>query len=1039
MPSFAPLPNIELDPRTEAELVQAAARRVYEASAATLNDFSSGSPIMALLEGQAFAQSEFLQFANQFPEAVLVEWIGPFLGAQRKTGAGAVAEITINIAPRDDQFDVFEGFQVSTDPAITGGESIGFVTTERLVIPAGQSSGKVNAISLFRGINANVPAESITRIGTSLSGVTSVINEEAAAGGQDPELLSEVKERFFSLIRRRNPVSAEDWQDFFSDALGVGTTTTVLPRRSEGQTYRYGGPFENRLVFGQEARYGGDYIRTNPSVAFFILNPDGTPITSAQQSALTNLIRWSLPVEFLGFVYPMEVNDVDFVIDLKYDPSKPYAQNVPNFTQIVRNNLFSVMTPNAVFPVSYDQQVSDVEGALNTTFPLTLGVTNQYLDPDIVSMKAYHSPVGIAVAEFRGLTPKPFDRGFAIQEDDLVLVQGNVSGTYYPSLESFTPQNDTRRYHVNNGDMDVELIRELTPGSYTIGDVVVDTVNDSLHVVLGSFEYESRRTFAQLIEAGFLSEAKVYTAWIAREVNPLNSDGAYDPPIFEFVQGDFETTTSIPTLPQDVTENKRPGYPVYVPNRAFEIKENTTSLGTAQNEGLVDDNSVTVHILTVGETYNAGEYVKTPTANELSSSEINRENCYLDPNQGVTEIFMKVEEGFTFLLDEDDLDYRKAVDDLVLDNTLKVVEVILFQDCRGQSTFDNKPFRYQARFFAGEYLRYRPEGGFDAAELEQCQQQHDACTNVTDNCRKLLEANLPLPRYFFALQDFTPTTADLDKMIEDELIVEVESDTFNANYMARIPLTSLVTPAAITDYLVASEQIGDSSDLTIGETVIVVDENGNARGLYSWTSTWSELAPSLPQFRDMFRFAPGDVASFRSVSEIRTYKATKHVTPLLDLEVYYDNGVFERANVSETVKWFDPDYHLEDVIYNEDRGALSFYRVITSFTPPETRVISSGSPQTSTPRTEEIYGNLLKFNVFAECSDSLTSRLRDEASTTKLGTCQLNLTSKSIGSKTDTFVFESTNTSGQAAALSKSPGDGFLFGPVDYGSGTLAL
>ena len=84
MPGYSPLPRIELDPRNEAELVKAAARRVYEASNSTLNDFSAGSPIMALLEGQAFAQSEFLQFANQFPESVLTEWIGPFLGAQRR-------------------------------------------------------------------------------------------------------------------------------------------------------------------------------------------------------------------------------------------------------------------------------------------------------------------------------------------------------------------------------------------------------------------------------------------------------------------------------------------------------------------------------------------------------------------------------------------------------------------------------------------------------------------------------------------------------------------------------------------------------------------------------------------------------------------------------------------------------------------------------------------------------------------------------------------------------------------------------------------
>ena len=41
MAQYAPLPSVELDPRNEAALVQAAAQRVYEASGATINDFSS--------------------------------------------------------------------------------------------------------------------------------------------------------------------------------------------------------------------------------------------------------------------------------------------------------------------------------------------------------------------------------------------------------------------------------------------------------------------------------------------------------------------------------------------------------------------------------------------------------------------------------------------------------------------------------------------------------------------------------------------------------------------------------------------------------------------------------------------------------------------------------------------------------------------------------------------------------------------------------------------------------------------------------------
>ena len=423
MPRYAPLPRIELDPRTEAELVSAAAKRVYEASGATINDFSSGSPIMALLEGQAFAQAEFLQFANNFPESVLVEWIGPFLGAQRRTGSGAIADITFTITPRDEQFVVFEGYQIATDPNLTEGTTVDFVTLERLTIPPQQSQGTVRAVSLLRTSNANVPANTITRSLTSLEGVQSITNEQQAYGGTDPELLSEVKERFFSLIRRRNPVSAEDWHDFFTDALGVGTSTTVLPRYSQGDVYSY----------------DNDYVRSNPAVGLFVLNPDGTPITSAQQDALENLAKWSVPVEFTPYVYPMQVDDIDLTIDLQYNPAKPYARNLQTFGTSLRDSLFSVMRPNAIFPVDQDFSVNDLEGALKSTFPFIFGSSNQYVDPEVLNVIGYQTPQLLGSYKFFESKVKPFVTGPRIKTRDLLIENGLTTDNYFPAVSDFEP------------------------------------------------------------------------------------------------------------------------------------------------------------------------------------------------------------------------------------------------------------------------------------------------------------------------------------------------------------------------------------------------------------------------------------------------------------------------------------------------------------------------------------------------------------------------------------------------------------------------
>ena len=70
MPRYSPLPSVNLDPRNEAALVQAATQRVYEASGQTLNDFSAGNPLAALLEGLSFAQGEFLFWANLLPPSM---------------------------------------------------------------------------------------------------------------------------------------------------------------------------------------------------------------------------------------------------------------------------------------------------------------------------------------------------------------------------------------------------------------------------------------------------------------------------------------------------------------------------------------------------------------------------------------------------------------------------------------------------------------------------------------------------------------------------------------------------------------------------------------------------------------------------------------------------------------------------------------------------------------------------------------------------------------------------------------------------------
>ena len=989
MPGYSPLPRIELDPRTEAQLVKAAARRVYEASNSTINDFSSGSPIMALLEGQAFSQAEFLHFANEFPEAVLVEWIGPFLGAQRRTGSGSTVDIEFTITPRDQAFEVFEGFQLGTDSNLTEGESFKFVTTERLSIPAGESKGLVRAISITRGTENNVSSNTITRTLTSLAGVDSITNPEPAVGGQDSETLSEVKERFFSLIRRRNPVSAEDWLDWFTDALGPGTSVTVRSRQSERDFYRY----------------GGDYVTSNPAVSFYVLNPNGSPLTQPQKDALNTLLKWSLPTEFLGYIYSMEVDEADFFLDIEYDPNRPYAQNLLTLSQSVRDSLAAIMTPNAVFPAGYDVKVSDAENALTTSFPLVLGLQDRLVDPTIRDIKAYFTPQNASEAAFTSAVPRKFITGARVKENDLVVDLGAQISEFYRAVSDFEPVTNDKMFNVNVGNLEIKIIKEFGPGSYESGDVFVAEAGD-LYIVLNDFDYSSRATIGQLIEQNLVS-TKTAKEFVG-EMNTVGLDGNYNPDVILFDQEDTAQIVALPSTPVDLNPKTRPGSPVYVVSKPFFVESAVTTLGSAKTAGLVEKEITIVRLLQSGQNYVEGEYVKTPNPSEMYSGSIDTETCYLTTAEGALEIFARVEKGFT--LNTDEHTYSSAVQELIDNKTLSTVNTVPFVDCRGVATFATRPFRYRSRFLAGEYVRYRTMAGD------------------------------PAPRFFLALRDFTPVSSNVDDMVQQGIIAEVTEKVFSADFDVVLSLFEETYSSNISSQLLSNGLISEEAELVPGQTASVTSPEGLSRGVFEWNGRqWQKLMPSLPRHRDLFRFAPGDVASFRNVSSIRNYVALRHVTPIMELDPYVTAGIFEETIQTETVKWVDPLYPVEDVVVNEVDETKSFYRVSRSFTPEDFKQVWNNNIVDNTPRIEELTGSLLKIVDKADCLDEIRHRLPNKISALKLGRCNLKLRSKSTGSENSTFVWENTEYLGIDSVLSHSPQTQFDFPTVQYGDGTLAL
>ena len=728
MPRYAPLPAVNIDPRTEAQLVNEAAKRVYDASNAKLNDFSSGNPLMALLEGQAFAQGEFLFWANQLPESVLIEWIGPFLGAMRRLGTPSTTQLTIRIQPQGFQSVIPAGTIFSTNPNLTGGESFEFVTSEDLTFGANEAVGEVPASSVLVGTFNNVAPNTITQATSLDILVESVTNPIAAVGGSDVEPLDQTKERFFTLIRRRNPVSSQDWQDLFEDLFGVGTFTAVLPNRSSQYNYIW----------------LNDYVRANGHISFFFLNPDGSEPTSEQIQRAQNVVDFSLPLEMEGHVYPIALSQVQYEIDMSYDPTADYAGFLKQFSLEVRNSLFNILTPGNTFPSSYDPTVADVNSALTQTFP----ADTRYSEPDILSSRAYNTP--LAVNPTTVISTQLFD--FRTQEEafsvnDLLTVgdpNSPQTELAWPVVKAYTPYSSEKQAQVLYENLSIQKILSWQPGAYSQGQVFRNPgVENSLLVVLKNFQFTDGALPPDgFILDGMLSSPKDFQPWEVGNQYYVNNEttGFYDPDVIAM---DQELSDGLRCQkkffePHGVDNlYYRVGWYCFVATADFTLQPSTDTTPGAQNSGSVSNLQVRLPLLKSGGTYEVGSWLKTPTLGGGPDEEVDPFYFYVDRSRGIITKYAYVTKTFTFLPSAGET-LSESFEQLVEKGTLEVVSV-------SDATLPQRLFQYTPRFAPQTILSYRQT------------------------------ANSP-SEYYFSLTGFTPTSSNPLDLINQGFISRIDTD-----------------------------------------------------------------------------------------------------------------------------------------------------------------------------------------------------------------------------------------------------------------------
>ena len=613
MSRYVPIPAVKLDPRGERELVDRASEAVFEASNGLLSDFSDSSPLRAILEGQVFAYSQFLQYFNRIPEALLVEWIGPFLGAQRRTGTASVVDVRMEFSvPTSADTRIPSGFEVSTDPSLNNGVNTTYSLISPLVVPRGSSSATGRFRAKTRGTSGNCLEGSVKRFQPT-SGISSITNDAPGFGGTDIETLGEVKERFLSLIRRRVPVSEEDWKGVFQDLFGLGTFSYL------------------------------DFDQKSNQVNFYFLKPNLEVPNSVEVGLAKNVISQMIPMGFNFNVSSAPVEFVETEVTANFNSLNLSRKEV---SDSIRLAILTALQGNAL-PSEVNLTRQDLIGYVSAN----LGVGTPYLNPDITSVRVFTKPLDTRRERFRETLKNLSDSG-PLEAGDLV---SSPNGDKFIVNQEFTISDSSKRYYANEGFLRLSLAEEYESGKeMSTGEVIRD--GSGYRVAITSF-----RTSGEILidEAnGNLTEIKTFSTWVEGNSYSRGVGEVFNPDILEFQPNDLGKEINLPT-----------GSAVWVVFDSFTRNFDSSSLGLVQSLGFVQNTPITEKVLEQGNFF-TGDYIVTPRPN--GSVDYDPALFFVDPTLGVIQKSYSVLEDFQ---QEEVLNLRDSISYLEQEGKLREVKL----------------------------------------------------------------------------------------------------------------------------------------------------------------------------------------------------------------------------------------------------------------------------------------------------------------------------------------------------------------------------
>ncbi len=317
---YGPILPLQLDPRNTPALVRDMQTKVFLESGGELNDFSPASPLSALVEGQAYAQSELLYYLNALPEAYTLQWLRQ-LGIQRSIGAKAVTDVTF-IKTNNFNRTVI----IPAGTIVSTANRLNFVLKSEVRIGDSLVSGKGMVTAEKWGTAYNLDSNSIEKINVNILGLDRVTNESPIQGGKDLESIESMKAKAFSLLKRRGLITAQDYED----EVGVLAPSSSIIK-----------------VLSYEERF--DIEETAPSgvVVVCVGDSDGSALEQVTRSNMLKALRKKVPIGTNVSLISPVITPVETTVVVEYD-GEEFSGGIGAFANVINNLLLEEISPSAI-------------------------------------------------------------------------------------------------------------------------------------------------------------------------------------------------------------------------------------------------------------------------------------------------------------------------------------------------------------------------------------------------------------------------------------------------------------------------------------------------------------------------------------------------------------------------------------------------------------------------------------------------------------------------------------------------------------------